>query len=279
MHRRDLLSVSLGLSALSATAAVASEDCNPMKVRPNVVLVHGAGHGGWCWRFIADQLRDRGYRVFTPTLTGLGESSHLRSPDITLDTHIDDVVNLIRAEELQQVILVAHSYGGTVITGVCDRIKSRIRMAVFLDANTPGDGEPTIPGLTREFIEKMTGEPLLEGYLLPVMDPVMLGIDPSDRETTDWVRRQLTEQPLQTVTQPIQLKTGGSDGVPRSFILTTPTKFLRDWQRAKLEAIRNDPSWDYQEMLVGHDAMIIAPCETSEMIDKIIQSRQGSGTA
>ncbi len=279
MHRRDLLGASLGLSVLSTVATVEGDDCVPGNARANIILVHGAGHGGWCWRFVAEQLRDRGYRVFTPTLTGLGERRHLRSPDVTLDTHIDDIVNLIRAEELQQVILVAHSYGGTVITGVCDRIKSRIRLAVFLDANTPGDGEPTIPGLTREFIEKMTGEPLLDGYLLPVMDPAILGIDPADRETTEWVRRQLTEQPLQTVAQPIRLQTGGSDGLPRSFILTTPVKFLRDWQRAKLEVIRDDPSWDYREMLVGHDAMIIAPCETSALLDEIFQSRSGSDSA
>jgi len=279
MHRRDLLGASLGLSVLSTVATVEGDDCVPGNARANVVLVHGAGHGGWCWRLVAEQLRDRGYRVFTPTLTGLGERRHLRSPDVTLDTHIDDVVNLIRAEELQQVILVAHSYGGTVITGVCDRIKSRIRLAVFLDANTPGDGEPTIPGLTREFIEKMTGEPLLDGYLLPVMDPMILGIDPADRETTEWVRRQLTEQPLQTVAQPVRLQTGGSDGLPRSFILTTPMKFLRDWQIAKLEAIRNDPSWDYHEMLIGHDAMIISPCETSALLDEIFQSRLEPGSA
>ena len=97
------------------------------------------------------------------------------------------------------MILVAHSYGGTVITGVCDRIKSRIGLAVFLDANTPGDGEATIPNLTREFIEEMTGQPLLDGYLLPIMDPVTMGIDPQDTETNEWLRRQLTEQPLQTV--------------------------------------------------------------------------------
>jgi len=285
MHRRDLLSAGLGLSVLSVVADAGAGDgdgdgeCGVEAMQANVVLVHGAGHGGWCWRHVAEQLRTRGYRVFTPTLTGLGERRHLRSPDVTLDTHIDDIVNLIRAEELQQVILVGHSYGGTVVTGVCDRIKPHIRLVVFLDANTPGDGEPTIPNLTREFVEGMTGEPLLDGYLLPIMDPATLGIDPADRDATEWVRRQLTEQPLQTVAQPIQLQAGGTDGLPRSFILTTPMKFLRHWQRAKLEAIRTDPSWDYHEMLVGHAAMIIAPCETSALLDEIFQSRPGSGSA
>jgi len=281
MQRRDLFGIGLGLSVLSGIAGADDTSCEAGTARADVVLVHGAGHGGWCWRPLADQLRTRGYRVFTPTLTGLGARRHLRSPDITLDTHIEDIVNLILAEELQQVILVAHSYGGTVITGVCggtvitgvcDRIKARIRLAVFLDANTPGDGEATIPNLSREFVEKITGRPLLDGYLLPVMDPMTLGVDPQDTETIEWLRRQLTEQPLQTVAQPIRLQSGGTDGLPRSFILATPLKDLREWQRAKVDAIRTDPTWDYHELLVGHEAMIIAPCQTADLLEQIFQA-------
>lgn len=270
MDRRDVLGAGFGLS-LAATASVSDDrDCAIAPSGGNVVLVHGAGHGGWCWRAVADLLRAKGCRVFTPTLTGLGERRHLRSPDITLETHIDDIVNLIEAEELLRVNLVAHSYGGTVITGVCDRMKERIRAVVFLDANTPGNGEPTIPGLTPEGVERMTGQPLLDGYLLPTMNPMALGIDPEDVETTEWVRRRLTEQPLQTVAQPIRLKAGGSDGLPRSFVLTTPSDQLREWQRAKLVEISKDPTWNYRELLVGHDAMIIAPCETAGLIDELL---------
>ena len=100
-----------------------------------------------------------------------------------------------------------------------------------------------------------------------------MGIDPLDIETTEWLRRQLTEQPLQTVAQPIKLRSGGSDGLPRSFILTTPAKNLRDWQRAKVESIRSDPTWDYHELLVGHDAMIIAPCATADLLEEIFQAQ------
>jgi pimeloyl-ACP methyl ester carboxylesterase len=277
MRRRDLLGAGIALPVLSAAAGIDDARCSGVTARASVVLVHGAGHGGWCWRPVADQLREKGYRVFTPTLTGLGERRHLRSPDITLDTHIDDVVNLILAEELRKVVLVGHSYGGTVITGVCDRIKSRIAYAVFLDANTPGDGEPTIPDLTRDRVERMTGEPLLDGYLLPLMNPASLGIDPADVETTGWVQRQLTEQPIQTVARPIKLVNGGTDGLPRIFILTTPPDLLRDWQRAKLNETRNDSSWGFRELLVGHDAMIIAPCETAALLDELITQQLSSG--
>jgi pimeloyl-ACP methyl ester carboxylesterase len=258
------------LPVWSAASHADDARCSGGPRRASIVLVHGAGHGGWCWRPVADGLRDKGYRVFTPTLTGLGARSHLRSPEITLDTHIEDIVNLIHAEELQEVILVGHSYGGSVITGVCDRIKARIAFAVFLDANVPGDGEATIPNLTRERAEQFNGGPLLDGYLLPLMKPASLGIDPADVETTEWVQRRLTEQPLQTVAQPIRLQAGGSDGLRRVFILTTPLDTLRDWQREKVTAIRDDDSWDYRELLVGHAAMIIAPDETTALLEELI---------
>jgi pimeloyl-ACP methyl ester carboxylesterase len=277
MRRRDVMRAVAGISGMAVAHPIMGSGCSEgsPKDRVNVVLVHGAGHGGWCWGPVADQLAERGYRVFRPTLTGLGERAHLRSPDISLDTHIDDIVNLIIAEEMQNVCLVAHSYGGTVITGVCDQIKERVRLAVFLDANTPGEGEATIPNLSRAAVEEMTGEPLLEGYLLPVMDPVTLGIDPQDAEMTEWVRRRLTEQPIQTVAEPIHLQSGGTDGLARSFILTTPLQDLREWQRAKVAAIKADPTWDFRELLVGHDAMIISPCETAQLLDTIIADHLG----
>src|SRR5438876_10673071 len=105
------------------------------------VLIHGAWHGSWCWKRVRKMLQDLGHQVFTPTLTGLGERSHLLSPSVNLDTHILDVVNLIRWEELSDVVLCGHSYGGCVISGVADRIPARIRSLVYLDAFVLDDGE------------------------------------------------------------------------------------------------------------------------------------------
>ena len=105
------------------------------------VLVHGGAHGGWCYRDVARLLRSAGHEVFTPTLTGLGERAHLLSPDIDLDTHITDVVAVLRWEDLHDVILVGHSYGGMVITGVADRAADRVGHIVYLDAATPVNGE------------------------------------------------------------------------------------------------------------------------------------------
>ncbi len=105
------------------------------------VLVHGAWHGGWCWRDVRAILRAGGHEAFTPTLTGLGERSHLLSRDIDMNTHVADVANTIVWEELEDVVLVGHSYGGNVITGVADRMKDRLAHAVYLDAFVPKDGD------------------------------------------------------------------------------------------------------------------------------------------
>ena len=111
------------------------------------VLIHGAWHGGWCWRRVADRLRRDGHVVFTPTLTGLGERAHLLAPGIDLATHVADVVNLLKWERLSEVILCGHSYGGFVISGVAEVMPAQIRSIVFLDAFLPENGD-TIQKLT-----------------------------------------------------------------------------------------------------------------------------------
>ena len=117
------------------------------------VLVHGAWHGSWCWKRVRQALQDAGHDVFTPTLTGVGERSHLLSLHVNLETHIDDVVNLIRWEDLSDVVLCGHSYGGCVISGVADRVPDRIRALVYLDAFVLRDGQSlhdTLPPAQRD---------------------------------------------------------------------------------------------------------------------------------
>src|SRR5690242_11549316 len=104
------------------------------------VLVHGAWHGSWCWKRVRKALQAQGHEVFTPTLTGLGERLHVLSPQVNLETHIDDVVNLIRREELSNVVLCGHSYGGAVVSGAADRAPERIGALVYLDAFLLDDG-------------------------------------------------------------------------------------------------------------------------------------------
>ena len=107
----------------------------------NFVLVHGSCHGGWCWKKVAPILCKDGYFVHTPTLTGLGERSHLVNRDIGLHTHILDIIQVFEYEDLDEVILVGHSYGGLVIGGVAEKIPQRIRRLVYLDAYVPQDNK------------------------------------------------------------------------------------------------------------------------------------------
>src|ERR1700704_6398122 len=140
--RSAFLTLLLANGLCIAASAQASKS-NPVR-KPTIVIVHGAWGGSWAWRKVDAMLREKGFNVYRPQLTGLGERVHLSRPDIGLSTHIDDVVNTILFEDLHDIILVGHSYGGMVITGVADRVPDRIRRLVYLDAFVPNDGESLV---------------------------------------------------------------------------------------------------------------------------------------
>src|SRR5437868_5599919 len=136
--RRDLLAAGATFTAATMISGGAAQ---AQAAASTFVLVHGSWHGGWCWRRVADRLEKRGHKVFAPTLTGLGERVHLLTPKVDLDTHITDVVNLIKFEDLYDVVLVGHSYAGCVISGVAEQMLPAISSIVFIDAFLPGNGE------------------------------------------------------------------------------------------------------------------------------------------
>ena len=135
--RRTVLAAA---ATLGAAAAIADPAQAQTEAR-TFVLVHGSWHGGWCWRRVADRLEKRGHKVYTPTLTGLGERVHLLTPAVDLDTHITDVTNLIKFEDLKDVVLVGHSYAGCIISGVAEQVLPSIASIVFIDAFLPVNGE------------------------------------------------------------------------------------------------------------------------------------------
>lgn len=137
---RNLVLILLLACGLNIAASAQPPKPTPVP-KPTIVIVHGAWGGSWAWRKVDTLLREKGFNVYRPQLTGLGERVHLSRPDIGLSTHIDDVVNTILFEDLHDIILVGHSYGGMVITGVADRVPDRIRRLVYLDAFVPNDGE------------------------------------------------------------------------------------------------------------------------------------------
>lgn len=240
------------------------------------VLVHGAWHGGWCWRDVGKILRNDGHDVFTPTLTGLGERSHLLSPDVDLDTHIQDVANVIDWEELDDVILVGHSYGGYVITGVADRMKDRLRHAIYLDAFVPGDGESSAshrlktlnPDVTAEEIDAEVARRRAsadERGGAPTHYTDLFGV-PEDRpELYQWVKRRITLHPVNTQIQPIRLKNGGSDGLPRTYIVCAGSPGETPF-KATAKRLSGDAGWRFRELATGHDAMVTMPTETAELL-------------
>src|ERR1700731_3226743 len=135
-RRAALGTAAVGVAAFEATQAMAQAD-----TRKTFVLVHGAWHGGWCWRRVADSLEQRGHKVFAQSLTGNGDRSHLLSKDVILDTHIADIVNLVKWEDLKEICLVAHSYGGWPASGALEEIHDRVAAIVWLDAFKPENGQ------------------------------------------------------------------------------------------------------------------------------------------
>jgi pimeloyl-ACP methyl ester carboxylesterase len=227
------------------------------------VLVHGAWHGGWCWKRVRGALQARGHEVFTPTLTGLADRVHLLSPQVDLETHITDVVNLIRWEELSDVVLCGHSYGGCVISGVADRIPDRIGALVYLDAFVLENGQSLHATLPPPMRDAQLERALQSGedWKVPPIPAEAFQVNAQD---LDWVNRQCTMQPLATFQQCLHL-TGGIARIQNvTFILATgwaPSPFPPFYDQAKSKG------WKTATMECGHDVMLDLPEElTRELL-------------
>src|SRR5512138_2664893 len=150
-RRISVLPIVFAIFCLLITSPAARAQKPETQSKPTIVIVHGAWGGAWAFKRVEAMLRDKGYNVYRPQLTGLGDRVHLARPDIGLSTHIEDVVNMILFEDLHDITLVGHSYGGMVITGVADRVPDRIKRLVYLDALLPDSGESlmSIPDTNR----------------------------------------------------------------------------------------------------------------------------------
>ncbi|MGN6483934.1 MAG: alpha/beta fold hydrolase [Thermomicrobiales bacterium] len=228
-----------------------------------IVLIHGAWHGGWCWQRLVPLLRANGHEVYTPTLTGLGERAHLLAPTIDLTTHIEDVLAVLVYEGLSGVILVGHSYGGMVVSGVIERAPERIAQAIYLDAFLPEHGE-SIRDLGLPGLDEMAATHGDGWRLPPPSRAAEFGVaDPRD---ADWIDTRLGDQPYATFTQPITL-TAGDRGIPGAFILTSPVLFPAHADRARARgfAIRELPE-------AGHDSMVTMPGSLAAVILDLVHT-------
>ena len=226
------------------------------------VLVHGAWRGSWCWKRVRKLLQAQGHDVFTPTLTGVCERSHLLSPHVNLDTHIDDVVNLMQWEELTDVVLCGHSYAGCVISGAADRIPDRVGALVYLDAFLLEDGQSlhdTLPAPQRALqLELATQHG--DGWKMPPIPPEVFNVNAADRE---WVNRQCTTQSLATFQQRIRLSGRGDAVKSVTFILASgwnDSPFPQFYERAKTKG------WNTLTIPCGHDVMLDRPEELTDAL-------------
>jgi pimeloyl-ACP methyl ester carboxylesterase len=222
------------------------------------VLVHGGGHGGWCYQRVAGILRAAGHEVYAPTMTGLGERSHLVHPGIDLDLQITDIVNVLHYEDLHDVILVGHSYGGMVITGVGDRAADRVGRLVYLDAANPVNGQSLVDiagpmmNAARARARVVDG---VELVLFPGTEPLPhYGVtDPAD---IAWMNERLTPHPWKCFEQKLRLTNEDALWrIPQYHIVCTSTLATRDPQlmgKARAEG-------RFWEVDTGHDLMISEP--------------------
>jgi pimeloyl-ACP methyl ester carboxylesterase len=229
-------------------------------IMTSFVLVHGAWHGGWCYRRVAKILSAAGHDVFTPTLTGLGERSHLMGPEINLDTHIVDVLNVVKWEDLSGVVLCGHSYGGIVVTGVADAIPDKIAAIVYLDAYVPMDGDSTMSFLTKEREATILRDAeQYDGIAAAPPAPEQFGVNQNDIE---WVRGKLTPHPLGTLQQAIRLT--GNHRKPKCTYVYAKGQVN---SAPFYEMCMRDPMWTVRVMdHVGHDQMVDDPVKVAEIL-------------
>jgi pimeloyl-ACP methyl ester carboxylesterase len=212
------------------------------------VLVHGTTAGGWVWKTIATELEAAGHTVYRPSLTGLGERTHLLTRDVGALTHITDIVNLFEFEDLDEVVLVGHSYGGLVITGVADQLPDRIRELIYFDAVVPEDGESAMSGTDPETLaaDKKRVDAEGDGWLVPV--------DAGPIEQ----RSKNRPHPYKSWIEPIRLTNPAREAVPATYVRFTRDKepgslwwkrMERNWARAQAKG------WRLREVDTVHQIM------------------------
>ena len=229
------------------------------------LIAHGAWSAGWAWKKMRPRLRDRGHELWTPTYTGLGERVHLASNDVRLDTHIEDVVKVFEYEDLRDVILVGHSYGGMVATGVADRMPDRISQVIYLDAFVPRNGESlfdlAVPDDRIGLLEaaRKTGDAMR-------IPPRPMPPDTSAADLA-WGNPRRVPQPIAAFEQPLRL-TGAVEQLRRTYIYCTRAR-PGDVFRQFAERAKSENGWKYREIDASHNPHITVPDELARMLDDL----------
>jgi len=266
--RHDALNAAAAGAGIVVAATTGSAPMLAQDRGRTFVLVHGAWHGGWCWRHVADMLTAKGHRVYTPTLTGLAERSHLLSTSINLDTHIADIVNLFKWEDIAHAVLVGHSYGGWPISGAVENVLPQVASIVYLDAHLPENGQKGIDTSSSQFQEQLreaiakgeAGRPVPKAEAFRIRDP----------SNAAWVQAKMTPQPTGPAVQPIVLS-GARDKVAKKTYIRA-VSYPQPHFDAALAKCKADPTWKtfvfYAEE-AGHDVMVDAPKRLAEILEAV----------
>lgn len=240
------------------------------------VIVHGAGSGGWLWKSVREPLREAGHEALTPTLTGLGERSHLAqlAGEIDLELHIQDILGVLEYEEVHDAILVGHSYGGMVVAGVADRAADKLAQVVYIDAFVPGDGQSLfdlVPPQAREAFQQSVIKSADGRLFAPPLQYPSLGRMGEGALPEVDIRRLLERrmpQPLATYTQPVKLTNHPTEGVPHTYIHCTdkgpgdPFGYFAQQARAR--------GWASHDLDTGHFPTLTTPVELAELLSRLV---------
>lgn len=263
MKRRTF--ITLATAAVAATGLQRTARAQASGV--TFLVAHGAWSAGWSWRKMHPLMRAAGHELITPTYTGLGEREHLANPAIDLDVHIQDMLGVIKFEQLRDIILIGHSYGGMVATGVADRVPDRIRKLVYLDAFVPTDGQTLIDLLPPGTAERMrAGAKTIDGWRVPA-NPI-----PPDTAANDvqWIQSLRMPHPIKTFETPLRLRNGDTK-IPRTYIYckrTTPDDTFRQFA-----ARARSQGWGYHEIDASHSPHVTAPESLTALLDSIASSK------
>lgn len=240
------------------------------------VLVGGAWIGGWAWKRVARSLRGHGHDVYPVTLTGLGERVHLAHPEIDLETHIADIVHLIEAEELSDVILVGHSYSGIVVTGVADRAGDQLAQLVYLDSAPFEDGEEylAVSPPEAQAAVRRTVDACGDGWRLPFpsFDGLahQANVEDLDERARDLMTRHAVAQPFRTYTQPLKLSqpVTADPGYRRVLIACEDMRALFATGMPRFQVLV-PPAWRREDLATGHWPMLSAPDDLAHVLDRL----------
>lgn len=270
--RRQTLALGLSAAAVAPLTLAPARGAAQSPALPEIrgktyVLVHGSWGGGWQWAPVAERLRAQGHRVFAPTQSGLGEREHLLSRDITIDTFVEDIVNVIEAEDLRGVVLVGHSFGGIPITGVADRVPERIRHLVYLDAAIVQGGQSFFDGYPPEVAaaRRKAAQEGGNGIAVPVPPIEALGgIGVPPGPLAAWMHRRLTPHPIGTYETPLRLANPVGNGRPCTYVHCTSPPFPP--MEASRHLAKGREGWGWAELAASHNTLITVPDEVARLL-------------